>query len=180
MRQHAYCPHPDHQITKMPTIAPKPEDPNEAVGNVAPAHVDFECPDCGLPVYCTKEHWMDDYDKHLEICDTLRQINEDDHDLRSGRLFKEANVPEQQLEDAVVNMSNWDTFMYTRNFEAVDSDRSMRQITRLLTYPVTVASVLHELSPYVFKTGGRVTVEGLKSFSGRSWLPETLAIIVLM
>ena len=109
---------------------------------------------------------MDHYDKHLEVCDTLRQINEDDHDLRSGRVFHEANLPDLQLDEAAVNMTNWDTFMYTREFEAINSDRSMRQITRLLTYPVTIGSVLHELSPYGIKDGNRLTVEGLKSFSG--------------
>ena len=168
MRQHAFCPHPDHQQTKLPTIAPKPDDVEELSGSMPPAHVDFECPDCGLPVYCSEGHWMDDYEKHLEVCDTLRQINEDDHDLRSGRVFHEANLPDLQLDDAAVNMTNWDTFMYTREFDAVDSDRGMRQITRLLTYPITIGSVLHELSPYNMQAGGRLTAEGLKSFSGRS------------
>lgn len=111
---------------------------------------------------------MDDYENHLEICDTLKQINEDDHDLRSGRIFHEADLPDYQLDDAMVNMTNWDTFMYTREFNAINSDRAMRQITRLLTYPITVGSVLHELSPYSIKAGERLTVEGLKSFSGMS------------
>ncbi len=167
MRQHAYCPHPDHKPTKLPTIGTDAESTQEETGDMAPAHVDFECPDCGVPVYCSKEHWMDHYEKHLEVCDTLRQINEDDHDLRSGRVFHEANLPDLQLDDAAVNMTNWDTFMYTREFNAVDSDRGMRQITRLLTYPVTVGSVLHELSPYSMQAGGRLTAEGLKSFSGK-------------
>ncbi|KAH7328517.1 PXA domain-containing protein [Stachybotrys elegans] len=166
MRQHAYCPHPDHHATKMPTVAAKPEDAaTTAEATMAPAHVDFECPDCGFPVYCSKEHWMDHYEEHLEICDTLRQINEDDHDLRSGRVFQEGNLPDTQPDESAVNMTNWDTFMYTREFEAVNSDRQMRQITRLLTYPITIASVLHELSPYTIKAGERLTVEGLKSFS---------------
>lgn len=109
---------------------------------------------------------MDHYEEHLKVCDTLRQINEDDHDLRSGRVFNEGNLPDLQLDEAAVNMTNWDTFMYTREFEAVNSDRSMRQITRLLTYPITVGSVLHELSPYSLNKGERLTAEGLKSFSG--------------
>lgn len=165
-KQHAYCPHPSHQHTKVPTIAPKPEDASPTGGQEAPAHVDFECPDCGIAVYCSKEHWMDDYENHLKICDTLKQINEDDHDLRSGRVFPEANLPEHQLEESMVNMTNWDTFMYTRDFDAINSDRAQRQITRLLTYPVTIGSILHELSPYSLKSGERMTVEGLKSFSG--------------
>ncbi|KAK0722376.1 zinc-finger of mitochondrial splicing suppressor 51-domain-containing protein [Lasiosphaeria miniovina] len=149
IRQHGSCPHPDHQ---------------PGTGGQKPAHVNFECPDCGIPVYCSKEHWADDYEAHLEICDTLRQINEDDHDLRSGRYFPEFEYAGPQMEEALVNMTNWDTFLYTRNFQAINHDRSMRQATRLLTFPVTVASVLHELSPYSYKSDGRITVEGLKSF----------------
>jgi splicing suppressor protein 51 len=135
-----------------------------------PAHVDFECPDCGLPVYCSEGHWADDYEAHLEICDQLREINEDDHDLRSGRPFPEFTYGHFPLPEAVPNMSNWDSLMFTRLYSAVNSDRSMRHVTRLLTYPATIASILHELSPYNIRQGGRVTTEGLKSFSGEAAL----------
>lgn len=166
IRQHAYCPHGDHQTTRLPESETGPGAASRATGTQAPAHVDFECPDCGIPVYCSKEHWADDYENHLLLCDTLRQINEDDHDLRSGRLFPEFEYAGPQLDEAMVNMTNWDTFLYTRNFEAINEDRSMRQATRLLTYPVTVGSILHEFSPYNIAPGGRLTVEGLKSLSG--------------
>lgn len=112
---------------------------------------------------------MADYEAHLEVCDTLRQINEDDHDLRSGRFFPEFEYAGPQLEEAMVNMTNWDTFLYTRNFQAINSDRSMRQATRILTYPVTVGSILHELSPYSLRQDSRLTPEGLKSMSGLSF-----------
>jgi splicing suppressor protein 51 len=166
MRQHAHCPHPDHRPTRISESASGA--PTSSTGNLPAAHVDFECPDCGIPVYCSKEHWMTDYENHLQICDTLRQINEDDHDLRSGRVFPEFDFAGPQLEESMVNMTNWDTFLYTRNFEAINNDRSMRQATRLLTYPVTIGSVLHELSPYSVRPGGRLTTEGLKSLSGES------------
>ncbi|KAI0460701.1 PXA domain-containing protein [Xylaria acuta] len=162
IRQHAYCPHPDHRVTRAPI------DPDQAPvssRNVAAAHVDFECPDCGIPVYCSEQHWADDYEAHLQICDTLRQINEDEHDLRSGRFFPEFEYAGPQMEEAVVNMTNWDTFLYTREFEAINADRSMRQVTRLLTYPLTIGSILHELSPYNIRKDGRLTPEGLKSLS---------------
>lgn len=175
MRQHAYCPHPSHQRTRQPTAPSdlenrKPEPSPEApVVASPPAHVRFECPDCGVPVSCCEEHWADDYESHLEICDTLREINEDDHDLHSGRFFPEFDYPgPQRAEEFVINMSNWDTFLYTRDFTAINEDRSMRQVTRLLTYPMTIASVLHELSPYNIRSGGRMTAEGLRSFSGTS------------
>lgn len=171
MRQHAYCPHPSHQRTRVPTTPldpenrkPAPNDP-EIIAS-PPAHVKFECPDCGIPVACCQEHWEEDFESHLEVCDTLRQINEDDHDLHSGRFFPEFDYPGgQRAEEFVINMANWDTFLYTRDFNAIDDARSMRQVTRLLTYPVTVASVLHELSPYNMRNG-RLTAEGLRSFSG--------------
>jgi hypothetical protein len=166
-KQHAYCPHPSHQQTRIPT---SPHDPESRkvpeVSTQTPAHVRFECPDCGIATYCTEEHWADDYESHLEICDTLRQINEDDHDLRSGRWFPEFDYPGPQLDEILVNMTSWDTYLYTRGFEAINEERSMRQATRLLTYPLTVGSVLHELSPYNIRTGGRLTTEGLKSLSG--------------
>lgn len=171
MRQHAYCPHPSHQRTRQVTAPNDPENRKPDAGTAAapPAHVKFECPDCGIPAYCCEEHWMDDYEAHLEICPTLKEINEDDHDLRSGRFFREFEYPgPQRSEEFVINMSNWDTFMYTRDFAAVDDPRSMRQATRGLTYPMTLASTLHELSPYSVRSGGRLTPEGLRSFAGKS------------
>ena len=167
MKSHAYCPHPSHRQTRMPM---SPHDLEARKGNekssVPPAHVRFECPDCGIPVSCSEEHWADDYEAHMEICDTLREVNEDDHDLRSGRYFPEFEYPVPQIEEILVNLTNWDTYLYTRNYNAINEPRSMRQATRLLTYPVTVASVLHELSPYNIRKGGRLTMEGLKSLSG--------------
>lgn len=167
IKHHAYCPHPSHHQTRVP-IAPDDPEARKPVGSTsqAPAHVNFECPDCGIPVYCSEAHWADDYESHLEICDLLREINEDDHDLRSGRFFPEFEYPGPQMEEALVNMTNWDTFLYSREFRAINEARSMRQATRLLTYPVTIGSVLHELSPYNIRRGGRLTPEGLKSLTG--------------
>lgn len=168
INRHAYCPHPSHQQTRLPV---SPDDPEARKGpeisTQPPAHVHFECPDCGIATYCSEEHWADDYEAHLEICDTLRQVNEDDHDLRSGRWFPEFDYPGPRIDEILVNLTNWDTFLYTRGFEAINEEQSMRQVTRLLTYPLTVGSVLHELSPYNIRAGGRLTPEGLKSLSGQ-------------
>ena len=168
MKQHAYCPNPSHHQTRLPSAPGDPE-ARKVLGRTSlpPAHVKFECPDCGIPVSCSEEHWADDYESHLEICDTLREINEDDHDLHSGRFFPEFEYPGPQIEEALVNMTNWDTYLYSREFRAINEARSMRQATRLLTYPITIGSVLHELSPYSIRRGGRLTTEGLKSLSGR-------------
>lgn len=166
MRQHAHCPHPSHKPTRIANNANDLESRKSSETGAPPAHVNFECPDCGIPVYCCEEHWADDYEAHLEVCDIMRQANEDDHDLRSGRFFKEFQFAEPQIEEILTNMSSWDTYLYTRDFDALNEDREMRQATKLLTYPMTIASVINELSPYNIRKGGRMTPEGLKSFSG--------------
>ena len=165
--QNAFCPHPSHKQTRLP-VSPHDPEARKSVADSAlpPAHSHFECPDCGVPIYCSEGHWMDDFEAHLEVCQTIRQINEDDHDLHSGRFFPEFSYPGLQEDNFVINMSNWDTFLYTREFDAINDDRSMRQVTRMLTYPITIGSILHELSPYSIRKNERLTVEGLKSFSG--------------
>ena len=168
MKTHAYCPHPSHHKTRLPA---SPDDLEarkvEGKTSLPPAHVRFECPDCGIPVYCSEDHWADDYETHMDLCDQLRESNEDDHDLRSGRHFPEFEYPPPRDEEILVNLTNWDTYLYTRDFNAINDARPMRQATRLLTYPITLASVIHELSPYNIRKGGRLTVEGLKSLTGK-------------
>ncbi|KAE8146029.1 Oxysterol-binding protein-domain-containing protein [Aspergillus avenaceus] len=165
IKQAAFCPHPSHQQTRAPVSPHDPESRKSQQSPSPPAHSHFECPDCGVPIYCSEGHWIDDFEAHLEVCETIRQINEDDHDLHSGRFFPEFSYPGLQDDNFVINMTNWDTFLYTREFDAINHDRSMRQVTRMLTYPLTIGSVLHELSPYSVRKGGRLTPEGLKSVS---------------
>lgn len=69
-----------------------------------------------------------------------------------------------QHRDEAVNLSNWDTFLYTRGFLSMNSERSMRHVSHVLTYPLTIGSVLHQSSPY--QLGKDLTVEGLKSLAG--------------
>ncbi|KAL9103813.1 MAG: hypothetical protein Q9163_001167 [Psora crenata] len=166
MKTHAYCPHPNHHRTRMPLSPQDPETrktPEKT--SQPPAFVRFECPDCGIPTYCSEEHWADDYEAHMEICETLREINEDDHDLRSGRFFPEFEYPGPQIEEIVVNMTSWDTYLYSREYKAINEERSLRQATRLLTYPLTIGSILSELSPYDIRKTRRITYEGLRSLS---------------
>ena len=166
MKTNAYCPHPSHHQTRLPTEFDRSRT-NSVEASLPPAYVNFECPDCGIPVYCCEDHWMNAFANHIQICDTLRQINEDDHDIRSNRDFTEFDYPEPYLEEALVNMMNWDTYLYTRQYKAINEERSLRQVTKLLTYPMTIGSVIHEFSPYSIKRGGRLTTEGLKSLSGK-------------
>ena len=57
-----------------------------------PCAVKFECPDCGWPTHCTGEHWEADKE-HAKYCSRLREVNEDDHDLRRGRRMREFEMP---------------------------------------------------------------------------------------
>ena len=54
--------------------------------------VKFECPDCGWPTHCSEDHWKEDVD-HQKYCRRLREANEDEHDLRSGRRVREFELP---------------------------------------------------------------------------------------
>ena len=57
-----------------------------------PKAVAFECPDCGWPTHCSEEHWKED-EEHQKYCSRLREVNEDEHDLRSGRKMREFELP---------------------------------------------------------------------------------------
>lgn len=140
--------------------------------------VEFECPDCGWPTHCSEEHWEADH-QHHRYCGRLRESNEDEHDLRSGRKMTEFDLPGPMAYDETVSFSNWDVFWYTRGFPSMDTDRMRRHASKLLTYPMTIASVLHQNSGLTL-SNQRVTPEGMRSLAAvRSMLhvptgaPET-------
>lgn len=54
--------------------------------------VAYECPDCGWPTHASEEHWKSDK-QHAKYCARLREANEDEHDLRSGRKIWEFELP---------------------------------------------------------------------------------------
>ena len=57
-----------------------------------PRRVSFECPECGWPSHCCEDHWAADQE-HARYCSRLKEVNEDEHDLRSGRKMKEFELP---------------------------------------------------------------------------------------
>ena len=151
---------------------------------VNPSLVKYECPDCGWPSHCSKEHWEID-EEHKKYCSRLRQVNEDEHDLRSGRKMHEFQLPganrkvqrvvsgltcrtgPQAYEEAI-SFANWDLFWYTRGFPSMDTERSRRHASKLLTYPLTIGSVLHQNSGLTLNNQ-RVTLEGSRSLAGRTF-----------
>ncbi|KIM30899.1 hypothetical protein M408DRAFT_65567 [Serendipita vermifera MAFF 305830] len=124
-------------------------------------NVKHECPDCGWPTHCTEEHWEQD-NEHAKYCTRLREVNEDDHDLQSGRRIDEFSMPGPIPYGETVSLANWDIFWYTRGFPSIDTERAGRHLSKLLTYPMTIAGVLHEYSSLNTRNQ-RVTPEGLRS-----------------
>ncbi|KAH9180578.1 zinc-finger of mitochondrial splicing suppressor 51-domain-containing protein [Lactarius sanguifluus] len=165
------------------SLAPCPvcashHDHTYAHAKAQPLAVAFECPDCGWPTHCTEEHWQADPD-HAKYCSRLREVNEDEHDLRSGRRLREFELPGPQDTEAAISFSNWDVFWYTRNFASMDTERSRRHASKLLTYPITIGSVIHQYSALTLGNQ-RLTPEGSRSLAalrltlhGATGTPET-------
>ncbi|KAJ3977662.1 zinc-finger of mitochondrial splicing suppressor 51-domain-containing protein [Lentinula raphanica] len=126
-------------------------------------NVSFECPDCGWPTHCSEEHWKADKE-HEKYCSRLREANEDEHDLRSGRRMPEFELPGPQGYEETISFANWDVFWYTRGFNSMDSERSRRHASKLLTYPMTIGSVLHQHSSLMLNNQ-RLTPEGSRSMA---------------
>ncbi|KAJ6488603.1 zinc-finger of mitochondrial splicing suppressor 51-domain-containing protein [Mycena vitilis] len=128
-----------------------------------PQNVQFECPDCGWPTHCSEEHWKDDHD-HQKYCMRLREANEDEHDLRSGRRMVEFELPGPQGYEEAISFANWDVFWYTRGFMSMDTDRARRHASKLLSYPITIGGALHQFSPLML-SNQRLTPEGSRSLA---------------
>ncbi|KAF9648994.1 hypothetical protein BDM02DRAFT_3095447 [Thelephora ganbajun] len=128
-----------------------------------PKGVGFECPDCGWPTHCSEEHWVTDQE-HQKYCSRLREVNEDEHDLRSGRKLREFDLPGPQDVETAISFANWDVFWYTRGFPSMNTERSRRHSSKLLTYPMTIGSVLHQFSGLTLSSQ-RLTSEGSRSLA---------------
>ncbi|KAI0341752.1 hypothetical protein BDW22DRAFT_1358614 [Trametopsis cervina] len=136
---------------------------HDSHASAQPKAVSYECPDCGWPTHCTEEHWKEDLE-HKKYCSRLREVNEDEHDLRSGRRIKEFELPGPQDSEAAISFANWDLFWYTRGFPSMDTERSRRHASKLLTYPVTIGSALHQHSGLTV-SNQRLTPEGSRSMA---------------
>ncbi|KAG7663801.1 MSS51 [[Candida] subhashii] len=128
--------------------------------------VNFVCPYSGIPTHHSEEAWKNDTEYHAQKkYELLKQVNLYEHDIRSGRKFGEFAFPGEQDRDYQVNLSNWDTFFYTRDFAPMNDEFNLAVATKVLTYPITIASILHKFSPYKVEPKGPLTLEGLKSLS---------------
>jgi len=78
----------------------------------------------------------------------------------------------QGYEEAI-SFANWDVFWYTRGFNSMDTERSRRHASKLLTYPITIGNTLHQYSNLTLKNQ-RLTPEGSRSLAGDSFLRAEL------
>lgn len=128
--------------------------------------VNFVCPHSGIPTHHDKEAWENDKEYHeKKKYELLKKVNLYEHDLRSGRTFDEFVFPGAQENDFTVSFSNWDQFFYTRDFNPMNTDYNLAAATKVLTYPLTIASTIHKVSPYTITPKGPLTLEGLKSIA---------------
>ncbi|EGV66844.1 translational activator for mitochondrial COX1 [Yamadazyma tenuis] len=126
--------------------------------------VDYVCPISGIPTHHDHQAWANDTEYHSkEKYELLKKVNLYEHDLRSGRVFDEFVFPGAQEHDFMTSLSNWDSFFYTRDFNPMNTEFNMAAATKVLTYPITIASVLHRLTPYFLQPKGPLSLEGLKS-----------------
>lgn len=140
----------------------------KAIAKCPVTHKDiaFTCPYSGIPTHHSKEAWEQDTEYHSsKRYELLKKVNIYEHDLRSGRPFPEFDFPQEQDYDRMVNMTNWDLFFYTRSFYSMDTEFQLAAVTKMLSYPITIGSVLHQYSPYSLNPKGPVTLEGLKSLA---------------
>jgi splicing suppressor protein 51 len=82
--------------------------------------------------------------------------------------YNVGRIGPQPYEEAI-SFANWDVFWYTRGFPSMDTERSRRHASKLLTYPLTIGSVLHQHSNLTL-SNQRVTPEGARSLAGELYL----------
>lgn len=137
-----------------------------ALCRVTKKPINFICPLSGIPTHHSKDAWEKDTNYHKnKTYKYLKEVNIFEHIFRSRSSFNEFVFPKEQLENHLVSFSNWDSFFYTRNFKPMEEDFSMALVTKMLTFPITIASLLHKMNPYMDAKKSPFTYEGLKSLA---------------
>lgn len=129
-------------------------------------NVAFVCPHSGIPTHHSEEAWRSDERYHADkVYEKLRKVNLYEHDLRLGRKFDEFVFPGALEHDFTTSLGLWDTFFYTRDFNPMNTEFNLAAATKVLTYPITVALLMHKFSPYEMAPKGPLTLEGLRSLA---------------
>lgn len=126
--------------------------------------VNYVCPHSGIPTHHDQEAYEKDTEYHAKKkYELLKKVNLYEHDLRSGRKFNEFVFPGPMEHDFATSVGSWDSFFYTRDFNPMNTEFNLAAATKVLTYPITIASLMHQYSPYQMEPKGPVTLEGIRS-----------------
>jgi len=80
--------------------------------------------------------------------------------------------------EETISFANWDIFWYTRGFRSMDTERMRRHASKLLTYPLTIGSIIHQFSNITTRNQ-RLTPEGARSLAGeRELYPQVCPLTV--
>lgn len=143
----------------------------KALCPVTKKNVDYVCPVLGIPTHHLEEAWHADTAYHAnKTYDKLKKVNLYEHDIRLGRTFDELKFPKEQARDYTTNLSNWDSFFYTRDFPPMNTEYNLAAALKVLTYPLTISALLHKFTPYAGAPDGPITLEGLKSLAALRYL----------
>ena len=98
--------------------------------------------------------------------------------LSSSRCFIDHLISGPQGYEEAVSLANWDVFWYTRGFASMDTERSRRHASKLLTFPITIGGTIHQHSGLTL-SNQRLTPEGSRSLAGKAIFPVSFPVTVL-
>ncbi|KAL6948240.1 hypothetical protein ACO0OE_002267 [Hanseniaspora uvarum] len=129
--------------------------------------IEYFDPISGLPTHSSEEAYLKDVEYTQSNKPELMKLAVAyENDSISKRDFPEYDFSEEQSSNQAISYLNWESWFYTREFNSMETQFHVAQASKYLTYPVTIAALLSNQSPYKLTSqGGPVTHEGLKSLS---------------
>lgn len=100
-----------------------------------------------------------------EDCESSNYLVRETFTATIINLLDTSPSPGPQGFEEAISFANWDVFWYTRGFPSMDTERSRRHASKLLTYPITIGGVLHQHSDLTLNNQ-RLTPEGSRSLAG--------------
>ncbi|OBA29154.1 hypothetical protein HANVADRAFT_54592 [Hanseniaspora valbyensis NRRL Y-1626] len=140
---------------------------DSAVCPITGGKVEYFDPVSGLPTHSSEEAYLKDTN-YIESNrpELLKLAVAYENDSISKRDFPEYDLAEEQAQGQSISYNNWESWFYTRQFNSMETQFHIAQSTKFLTYPITIASILAQNSPYFLTNkNGSITHEGLKSLS---------------
>jgi len=95
-----------------------------------------------------------------------------------SRCFINHLISGPQGYEEAVSLANWDVFWYTRGFASMDTERSRRHASKLLTFPITIGGTIHQHSGLTL-SNQRLTPEGSRSLAGKPIFSVSFPVAVL-